>query len=89
MHPVRKLSQRVGLNYLPPILRRTVVGVVGATILLIGVLLMVLPGPGILVILIGLAVLGSEFVWARRMIRRARVLGRQGHAYIKSVVFKS
>ena len=63
--------------------------VVGGTILLVGVLLLVLPGPGVLVLLIGLAVLGSEFVWARRLILRARELGRQGHDYVKSVVFKS
>lgn len=89
MNPVRRFFQRVGLDYLPPVLRRTVVAVVGGTILLIGLLLMVLPGPGILVILIGLAVLGSEFVWARRMIQRARELGKQGQDYVKSVVFKS
>jgi hypothetical protein len=47
---------------------------VGGTILLVGLLLLVLPGPGVVVVLIGLAVLGSEFVWARRMIQRAREL---------------
>ena len=57
--------------------------------LLVGVLLLVLPGPGLLVILLGLAVLGSEFVWARRLVRRARELGKQGHDYVKSVVLKS
>ena len=88
MNPVRKFFQRVGLDYLPPVVRRTIVAVVGGTILLSGLLLMVLPGPGILVILVGLAVLGSEFVWARRMIQRARELGKQGHEYVKSVVFK-
>ena len=79
----------MGLDYLPPVLRRTVVAVVGGTILLIGLSLMVLPGPGVLVILVGLAVLGSEFVWARRMIQRARELGKQGSDYVKSVVLKS
>ena len=88
-HPVRRFFQRIGLYYLPPVLRRTVVAVLGGTILLIGILLLVLPGPGLLVILIGLAVLGSEFVWARQLIKRARKLGKQGHDYVKSVVFKS
>ena len=86
---MRRFFQRVGLDYLPPVLRRTVVAVLGGTILLIGVLLLVLPGPGLLVILIGLAVLGSEFVWAQQMIRRARKLSKQGQAYVKSVVFRS
>lgn len=54
--------------------RRFVVGVVGATILLGGVCLLVLPGPAFVVIPIGLAVLAIEFEWARRMLRRAREL---------------
>ena len=85
----RKLLERVGFYYMPPVIRRTMVAVIGGTILLIGVLLMVLPGPGLLVILIGLAVLGSEFVWARRMIERGRKLGKQGTDYVKSVMQKS
>jgi uncharacterized protein (TIGR02611 family) len=89
VNPWRRFFQRIGLYYLPPIVRRTVVAVVGATIVLIGVLLIVLPGPGALVILLGLAVLGSEFVWARRLIQRAKQLGKQGQEYVKSMVFKS
>jgi uncharacterized protein (TIGR02611 family) len=51
---------------------RTVVLVVGLTLVAVGVALLVLPGPGILVIIAGLAVLASEFVWARRLLARAR-----------------
>jgi putative transmembrane protein PGPGW len=61
---------------------------VGSTIVLIGLLLVFLPGPGALVILLGLAVLGTEFVWAQRLIRRARELGKQGQQYVKSLVTK-
>ncbi len=46
--------------------------VVGATILVFGIALLVLPGPAFLVIPIGLAVLALEFEWARRLVRRAR-----------------
>ena len=60
----------------------------GITIVLLGLVLVFLPGPGALVILIGLAVLGTEFVWARRIIRRARELGIQGKDYVKSLVTK-
>jgi uncharacterized protein (TIGR02611 family) len=42
--------------------------VVGFTLLLIGVLLLVGPGPGWLVILLGLGLLAAEFVWARRLL---------------------
>lgn len=51
--------------------RRFVVAVVGATILLGGLMLLVLPGPAFVVIPIGLAVLALEFEWARRLLRRA------------------
>lgn len=52
--------------------RRIAVIVVGSTILLFGIVLLVTPGPGLLVIPIGLAILGLEFAWARRWLRRVR-----------------
>ncbi len=52
--------------------KRFVVGVIGTTIVLIGLALLVLPGPGLLVIIVGLAVLASEFVWAQRFLGHAR-----------------
>jgi hypothetical protein len=48
--------------------------VVGFTVLGIGVAMLVLPGPALLVIPIGLAVLGTEFVWAKRWLQRVRSL---------------
>ncbi|MGH8527925.1 MAG: PGPGW domain-containing protein, partial [Gammaproteobacteria bacterium] len=41
--------------------RRIVVGVVGATVVLLGMAMIVLPGPAFIVIPIGLAILGVEF----------------------------
>lgn len=58
--------------------RRVIVFVVGMTVLLFGVALLVLPGPAILVIPAGLAILGLEFRWARRWMRRARAMIRSG-----------
>jgi uncharacterized protein (TIGR02611 family) len=46
--------------------RRIVIGIVGATVVSIGIALLVLPGPALLVIPLGLAILGIEFAWARR-----------------------
>ena len=54
--------------------RRVVVAVVGSTILALGVVLIVLPGPAFVVIPVGLAILALEFEWARRLLRRARAL---------------
>lgn len=52
--------------------RRIVVTVVGATILLIGVVMLVTPGPGLLFIPLGLAILSIEFAWASYWLRRVR-----------------
>ena len=50
---------------------RVVFALAGFTILLLGIAMLVLPGPGLLVIVIGLATLSLEFVWAERMLERA------------------
>ncbi len=52
--------------------RRIVIGVVGGTVLLFGIVLIFLPGPALLVIPIGLAILSIEFAWARFWLRRVR-----------------
>lgn len=52
--------------------RRIVVSLVGTTVLLVGVAMLVLPGPGLVVIPIGLAVLSTEFLWARRWLARVQ-----------------
>jgi tellurite resistance protein TerC len=52
--------------------KRIVVAVVGGTITLIGIALLILPGPAFIVIPIGLSILATEFVWARRFLRKAR-----------------
>lgn len=53
-------------------LRRAVVALIGFTVLLIGLAMMVLPGPAVIVIPLGLAILATEFVWARRLLEKAR-----------------
>ena len=52
--------------------RRVVILVVGSTIVLVGLAMVVLPGPAIVVIPLGLAILGIEFAWARRWLKRLR-----------------
>jgi uncharacterized protein (TIGR02611 family) len=54
------------------IVRRIIVAVVGATVLLIGIALLVLPGPAFIVIPIGLAILATEFAWARHWLNKVR-----------------
>ena len=52
--------------------RRIVIAVVGATVILLGIVMIVAPGPAIIVIPMGLAILGIEFAWARLWLRKLR-----------------
>jgi len=54
--------------------RRSVVAVVGGSVVLVGVAMIVLPGPAFLVIPAGLAILATEFLWAKRWMTKARAL---------------
>lgn len=51
---------------------RVLVGVVGTLVTAIGIVLIPAPGPGWLVVFLGLAILASEYVWAERLLRYAR-----------------
>lgn len=52
--------------------RRIVIALIGGTVLLIGIAMTVLPGPAVVVIPAGLAILGIEFAWARRWLAKVR-----------------
>ena len=59
--------------------------VIGFTLLLLGVVMLVTPGPGWVAIGLGLALLAAEFVWARRLLDRIKEQGVK----IKDSVFSS
>ena len=63
---------RVAVNSSYRLARKLVVTLVGVTVILIGVAMIALPGPAIVVIPLGLAILGLEFAWARRLLHRVR-----------------
>lgn len=50
----------------------------GVTVILIGVAMLILPGPGTVVIPIGLAILATEYAWARRWLRWIRENAEKG-----------
>lgn len=56
------------------IARRIVVAVVGFTVLFVGIILLVTPGPAFVVIPAGLGILAIEFAWARRWLRKVKDL---------------
>jgi len=74
---VRKFLQRwitrFGLDGMPR-LRKTLVAIIGVTLVLFGLLLIVLPGPAVVAIPLGLALLATEFTWARRVLKRGKFL---------------
>ncbi len=53
-------------------MKRLIIALIGGTVLLVGAALLVLPGPGVLIMGAGLAILATEFLWARRAMRRAK-----------------
>ena len=65
--------------------RRLAVAVIGSTVLLVGVALLVLPGPAFVVIPIGLAILSTEFVWAARLLKRVK----ENAAYAAQAVMRN
>jgi tellurite resistance protein TerC len=52
--------------------RRIVIAVVGFTVVILGLVMFVGPGPGLIVLPLGLAILGLEFAWARLWLRKLR-----------------
>ncbi len=52
--------------------KRILIALAGGTVVLIGIALIPLPGPGLLVILAGLGILATEFAWARRWVVKLR-----------------
>ena len=52
--------------------RRLVVALVGGTIVVAGLVMLVTPGPAMVLIPAGLAILALEFAWARRLLKRSR-----------------
>jgi uncharacterized protein (TIGR02611 family) len=53
--------------------KRVAVTVLGLVVVLAGILMLVLPGPGMVTIIAGLAILATEYVWAERLLAVAKV----------------
>lgn len=64
--------------------RRLIVLVVGATVVLFGVVLLVIPGPGLLFMVIGFGILATEFYWAQQLLKRLQREVRTAAAKLRS-----
>lgn len=67
VHPFRDLLRVLLRNG-----KRVAVLVAGAALVLAGLVMLVLPGPGLLLLIAGLAVLATEFAWAEHLLDKAK-----------------
>lgn len=67
--------------WLHPVVQVTV-AVMGTLLILAGLAMLVLPGPGWVAIFAGFAILATEFIWARRATRKGQALGHKAYARI-------
>lgn len=86
---VEGLNQEVATLFTDPLrqTKRLITLVVGSTVVMFGGVLLITPGPGVVVVLVGIGILATEFVWARRLLKRlqqeardaaGRITGRGG-----------
>jgi hypothetical protein len=52
--------------------KRLIIATIGFTLLLIGVAMIVLPGPAFIVIPVALGILATEFIWAKKLMKKAK-----------------
>jgi tellurite resistance protein TerC len=64
--------------------RKIVIGVLGGSVVAIGIAMLVLPGPAFIVIPAGLAILSIEFAWARHWLRVAKERGAQAMELVRN-----
>lgn len=57
--------------------KRIAVSVIGLALVAVGLVMLVAPGPGLLLIVAGLAVLATEYAWARRALDTARTRAKR------------
>lgn len=75
----RRLKRNPALN----LAYRIVVGVLGGTVFVLGLIMIPYPGPGWLVVFAGLAILATEFSWADRVLRYAKGRYDAWNAWLK------
>lgn len=67
-------------NYAAGAAKRLVLEILGWTVLVLGVLALFLPGPGLLLTFAGLAILSTQYTWARRVVQPVKVKAWRGAA---------
>jgi tellurite resistance protein TerC len=70
--PGESNTNQVKMNSLFRNVKRLIIFIIGGTVVLIGIAMIVLPGPAIVVIPAGLAILATEFVWAKNLLHKVK-----------------
>ncbi len=78
MHRAVELTYRVA--------KRVVIAIIGTTVVLLGVAMLVLPGPGILTIILGLMLLGVEFAFARSWLVRIKSTSQKAAGRVRAKI---
>jgi uncharacterized protein (TIGR02611 family) len=81
LRPIRGRVHRLPAG---PLVWKIVIGVLGAAVVAVGLLLVPLPGPGWAIVFLGLAVWATEFRWAQRLLGRAREILRRWTDWAKA-----
>lgn len=63
--------------------KRIAVSIVGGAVVLAGLAMVVLPGPGFLVVIVGLAILATEYAWAARALERTKDAAKKAADKVK------
>ena len=73
----RKARRVLRLDRLPPLWRKIIVAVAGGALVAAGVIMLVTPGPALVLIPVGLLLLASEFSWSERLIQAGLDLAKR------------
>ena len=84
------MAPKVGevLRFIGRSSKRVAISLVGAAFVLGGLAMLVLPGPGILVVAIGFAILGTEYAWAAAALERTKQVAERGGQMAKGALRK-
>lgn len=82
---LKAFHERLHANPLSGMITKVVVTAVGALVVLAGFVMIVTPGPGIVAIVLGLAILASEWPWAERLMHRVRDRARKAAQHARDL----
>ncbi len=52
------------------VIKKLIISIIGSLLLIIGIIMIIVPGPAYLIIPAGLGILGTEYLWAKRLHQR-------------------